>query len=241
MDDVLDVFNVEKKSKEPSLEELENMMMMNRVGSGGEGGLKEGTRLKEGSSSNEGGGEGSMPMEEEATKEGERSFGERLFSPMRDDEQINITEEPGYRKDIYEADFVDFDNDFCRTPRIIRPRTEAVEVSRPGTSVSWVSSVPSNAETEVVEEVPLDTWVDEPRLPNAFEKVREKFVMEADSHGDSCEKLEELKLNLILENEVNVVQREQLKKVRGWYKLYAQPQPDTDTLHFAHRRKNTPA
>jgi len=36
--------------------------------------------------------------------------------------------------------------------------------------------------------------------------------MEADSHGDSCEKLQQLKQDLIFEHEVNIVQREQLKK-----------------------------
>ncbi len=121
---------------------------------------------------------------------------------------IRIEDELGYRKDIYQEDFVDFDDDITKTPRRIRPRTEYSV--RPPTANSWISSTPSEPEEE--EEVPLDTWVDEARLLYAFGKVRDAYTVEADSHRESMEKLEKLMNDLVLENEVNVVQRLQLKK-----------------------------
>lgn len=96
----------------------------------------------------------------------------------------------------------------CKTPRIIRPVTEAS--SRPSTTNSWISSAKS--EEVEPEEIPLDTWVDEPRLPNAFWKVRDFFSVELEAHSESCDRLQELKDDFIFEKEVNVVQQEQLKK-----------------------------
>lgn len=103
-----------------------------------------------------------------------------MFEANVEVEHIDIKDEEGYRKPIYAADFVDFENDICKTPRIVRPHTEVEE--RPGTSVSWISSTPSESTTA---EKPLDTWVDENRLLHAFEKIREAFVMELDRHGES--------------------------------------------------------
>ncbi|GMI00772.1 hypothetical protein TrVE_jg6553 [Triparma verrucosa] len=132
-----------------------------------------------------------------------------LFEAIKEEEAVVlISDEKGYRKPIYAEDFVDFEDNMFMTPRIIRPITEASE--RPSTANSWISSTVS--EEEEPEEVPLDTWVDEPRLPNAFWKLRDFYTVELESHAESCERLQKLKEDLIFEKEVNVVQREQLKK-----------------------------
>ena len=109
-----------------------------------------------------------------AEGEGAGIVDEPLFNPLQVEEHLNIEDESDYRKAVYAADFVDFENDFCKTPRFIRPHTESQKESRPGTSVSWVSSNLSEEGGEEEVERPLDTWVDEPRLLNAFEKIREK-------------------------------------------------------------------
>ena len=121
----------------------------------------------------------------------------------------NIEDEPDFQKDIYAADFVDFDpstaGTMVMTPRIIRPPT--MDVNRPTTADTWISSTPS---TEV--EVPHDTYVDETRLYKAFQTVRDKFVLEMEKHNDTQEAIAKLKKSLELEGEVNSIQLEQLKK-----------------------------
>lgn len=155
-----------------------------------------------------------------------------LFESIPELDTLKIEDSLGYRKDIYAADFVDFDHDYTKTPRTIRPRTRK-EDKKELTARSWVSSTHSSDEEEE-KELPLDTFVDEPRLPNAFYKVRDAFTIEMDAHADSMEKLQELKTNLILEKEVNVVQRLQLKRDEGHTSVLLENvrdlQRDYDTL-----------
>ena len=110
---------------------------------------------------------------------------------------------------------MDFAQDPAYTPRFIRPRTKVD--SRPKSKQSEGNWLDSDSDDDVKDklppcEVPLDTFVDEPRLPNAFAKVRDLFTVSLDEHNDDMHKLALLMEALVLEREVNTVQRLQLKK-----------------------------
>ncbi|GMI51424.1 hypothetical protein ScalyP_jg3802, partial [Parmales sp. scaly parma] len=57
-----------------------------------------------------------------------------------------------------------------------------------------------------------DTYVDEQRLYSAFSTVRNALMLELEKHSETVKLIEKLKVQLVLEEEVNVMQHEQLKK-----------------------------
>ena len=188
MDDLLDVLEPKQGGgASPSLEELEIMMMANSgktPPSTANSSSKQDDDAVKGPRSGEvtDRGQASRPTTRASTSRGSVGSGGSpgraspvpLFDPIPEEEPLLITDEPHYRKPIFAADFVDFDDDMCKTPRFIRPPTEQSE--RPSTADSWISSTLSEPLEE--EEQPLDTWVDEPRLTNAFWKIRDAFTAE---------------------------------------------------------------
>jgi hypothetical protein len=151
-----------------------------------------------------------------------------LFGAIPEYTVMLLSDEKDYRK-VYECgdDFVDFRDDVCCTPRSIVSDVDdgnGTSGSRTGrtTARSWVSSVQDDFnESQSSEPVngPVSTIVDKSRLYTSFDGVRQAFIREMTKHGESQEVLERVCKELVLEKEVNVVQRLQVKKEEGHTKV----------------------
>lgn len=191
--DILDVVVSPSSSSSNTLEELEDMMM----------------RVPYPSTN-----ANSKPSSALSRKSTKSSSRPPLPAPtvIPESQILSMEDEPNFQKDIYSDEFLDFNpsttTTMVMTPRIIRPPT--TNVDRPSTAQSWVSSTPSSSSSVI--EVPLDTYVDEQRLYSAFSTVRNALMLELDKHSETVKLIEKLKVQLVLEEEVNVMQHEQLKK-----------------------------